>query len=296
MKTRLLAALAAALLPVLAAAQTLPAEIADSKTIKIAVNTGYVPMEMRDPNTGELTGFDVDLANAIAKVLGVKLEWQDGSFAQLTPALQSHRADMIISGMSDLPARRENFDFIDYVKSGAQFFAVAKEEAIKVATDLCGKTVSTPRGTSYPAIIQSYSELYCVKQGKEAITTLTPTDASLMLADLRQGRAVAAMQGTESVPAVLARSTPVAIRRTIADVLAREPGAYRVLGAPVTSALQGIAFNKADSQLRDAVLAALRTVHANGEYDALIKKWNLSLSSYPEPTINMGPAPGVTPP
>lgn len=280
MKTRLLTAFAVVLLPMLAAAQTLPAEIADSKTIKIAVNTGYVPMEMRDPNTGDLTGFDVDLANAMAKILGVKLEWQDGSFAQLTPALQSHRADMIISGMSDLPARRENFDFIDYVKSGAQFFAVAKEETIKVATDLCGKTVSTPRGTSYPAIIQSYSDLYCVKQGKEAITTLTPTDASLMLADLRQGRAVAAMQGTESVPAVLAR----------------EPGVYRVLGGPVTSALQGIAFNKADAQLRDAVIAALKAVHANGEYDALIKKWNLTLSAYPDPTINMGPAPGVTPP
>lgn len=280
MKVRLLAVLAASLLPTLAAAQTLPKEIADSKTIKIAVNSGYVPMEMRDPATGDLTGFDVDLANAMAKILGVKLEWQDGSFAQLMPALQSHRVDMIISGMSDLPARRESFDFIDYVKSGAQFFAVAKEEDIKLPTDLCGKTVSTPRGTSYPGIIQSYSELYCVKQGKNAIEVLTPTDSTQTLADLRQGRAVAAMQGTESVPAILAR----------------EPGVYRVLGGPVTSALQGIAFNKADTQLRDAVMSALKAVHANGEYDRLISKWNLSLSAYPEPTINMGPAPGVTPP
>jgi polar amino acid transport system substrate-binding protein len=272
----LMAAVAAAALmsPGMSGAQTLPAEIAASKTIKIAVNSGYVPMEMRDPSGG-LIGFDVDLANAMAKVLGVKLEWQDGSFEQLTPALQSHRVDMIISGMSDLPRRRGSFDFIDYVKSGAQFFGVAKEEDVKAADDLCGKTVSTPRGTSYPGIIEKFSQAKCIEVGKPAITVLTPTDSASALSDMRQGRAVAGMQGTESVP----------------SIMAREPGVYRLLGDPVTKALQGIAFNKTDTELRDAVMAALKKVIADGEYDVLIKKWNLGLSAYPAPTINEGPAP-----
>jgi polar amino acid transport system substrate-binding protein len=260
--------------PAVSRAQPLPADIAASKTIKIAVNSGYVPMEMRDP-AGGLTGFDVDLANAMAKVLGVKLEWQDGSFEQLTPALQSHRVDMIISGMSDLPRRRTTFDFIDYVKSGAQFFGVTKEAAIKTPEDLCGQTVSTPRGTSYPGIIATWSEAHCVKAGKAAITVITPTDSASALSDMRQGRAVAGMQGTESVP----------------SIMAREPGVYQLLGDPVTKALQGMAFNKSDTELRDAVMGALKKVIADGEYDALIKKWNLTLSTYPEPTINAGPAP-----
>jgi polar amino acid transport system substrate-binding protein len=276
MKRTLMASLAVAVMmaPGAPHAQTLPADIAASKTIKIAVNSGYVPMEMRDPSGG-LTGFDVDLATAMAKILGVKLEWQDGSFEQLTPALQSHRADMIISGMSDLPRRRGNFDFIDYIKSGAQFFGVAKEADLKAPTDLCGKTVSTPRGTSYPAIIEKFSQANCVTAGKDPITVLTPTDSASALSDMRQGRAVAGMQGTESVP----------------SIMAREPGVYRLLGDPVTKALQGIAFNKTDTELRDAVMAALKKTIADGEYDTLIKKYNLVLSAYPEPTINEGPAP-----
>ena len=265
-------ALAAAALP--ASAQTLPDEIAASKTIRIAVNSGYVPMEMRDPQ-GNLTGFDVDLANAIAKILGVKLEWQDGSFEQLMPALRSQRADMIISGISDLPARRSDFDFIDYIKSGAVFFVATSAADIKTLADLCGKAISTPRGTSYVGIIGRWSDANCVKDGKPPITVLAPTDAASMLSDIRQGRAAGGMQGTESVP----------------SVMKREPGVYRVLGDPVTNALQGIVFLKSDTQLRDAVMAALQKVIADGEYDTLIKKWDLTLSAYPTPTINAGPAP-----
>ncbi len=265
-------ALAAAGLP--ACAQTLPDDIASSKTIRIAVNSGYVPLEMRDPQ-GNLAGFDVDLANAIAKVLGVQLTWQDGSFEQLMPALRSQRVDMIISGISDLPSRRDSFDFIDYLKSGALFFAATSEADVKTLADLCGKTVSTPRGSSYVGIIGRWSDANCVKQGKPAITVLAPTDAASMLSDIRQGRAVAGMQGTESVP----------------SVMKREPGVYRVLGDPVTKAYQGIVFLKSDPQLRDAVMAALKKVIADGQYDTLIKKWDLTLSAYPDPTINAGPAP-----
>ena len=91
----------------IASAQTLPPEIAQSKKIRIAVNGTYPPMESLDLVTNKLVGFDIDLGEAIGKVLGVEIEWQDGSFAQLIPSLESGRADMILSGMSDLPARRD---------------------------------------------------------------------------------------------------------------------------------------------------------------------------------------------
>lgn len=50
-----------------AQAQTLPERIAKTKTIKIAVNAIYPPMEYKDPESGKLIGFDVDLGNALAK-------------------------------------------------------------------------------------------------------------------------------------------------------------------------------------------------------------------------------------
>jgi polar amino acid transport system substrate-binding protein len=83
-------------------AQKLPEDIAASKVIKVAVNSGYPPMEMKDDKTGELTGFDIDLMAAMAKVLGLKVEYQDGAFEAMTPALQSERVNMIMSGFYDL--------------------------------------------------------------------------------------------------------------------------------------------------------------------------------------------------
>jgi polar amino acid transport system substrate-binding protein len=60
-------------------AQKLPDDIAASKTIKVALNSGYPPMEMKDDKSGELNGFDIDLMAAMAKVLGLRVEYQDGS-------------------------------------------------------------------------------------------------------------------------------------------------------------------------------------------------------------------------
>src|SRR5215210_6413057 len=98
-----------------AGAQTLPDEMAKSKVLRVALNTGYPPLEMRDPKTNEFIGFDVDLARAIGKVLGVSVEHQDGAFEAMTPALQSGRVDMIMSGFYDTPKRRPMFTFVDYL-------------------------------------------------------------------------------------------------------------------------------------------------------------------------------------
>jgi polar amino acid transport system substrate-binding protein len=256
-------------------AQTLPPDIAASKTVRVALNTGYPPLEMRDPKTNEVVGFDIDLANAMAKVLGVKLEWQDGAFEQMTPSLQSGRVDMIMSGFYDLPKRRGAFDFIDYLRAGAQFYAPKSATELKSATDLCGQTITTSRGTNFPDTTKAWSEKNCVAAGKPAMTVITDTDLGQQLSNLKQGRAAAAVQGLEAVP-------------TICDM---DGNAYRPIGEPFSSTLMGIAFNKSEAQLRDAFVFALKRVIADGDYAVLIKKWKLDLSSYTEASVNQGPAP-----
>jgi polar amino acid transport system substrate-binding protein len=256
-------------------AQALPAAIAESKTIHVALNADYPPLELRDTKTNAVTGFDIELGNAIAKILGVKLEWQDGAFEQMVPSLQSGRADMIMSGFYDLPKRRGNFDFVDYLRAGAQFYVPKSSADIKTATDLCGQTITTSRGTNFPDTIKAWSEKNCVAAGKPALTVITDTDLGQQLSNLKQGRAAAAVQGLESVP-------------TIAEM---DGNGYRPLGEPFSSTLMGIAFTKHDPTLRDAVTYALKKVIADGTYDALIKKWKLDLSSYKDVTLNAGPQP-----
>jgi polar amino acid transport system substrate-binding protein len=230
---------------------------------------------MRDPKTNELTGFDIDLAAAMAKVLGVKIEYTDGAFEAMTPALQSGRVDMIMSGFYDTPKRRPLFDFIDYLKAGAQYFSLVSAADIKDPIDLCGKTVSTIRGTSYPETIAKWSDAHCKPAGKPAIIVTADADIPQLLINIKTERAQAGVQGLESVPAIVAM----------------EAGVFRPLGEPFSATLMGIAFDKQNTALRDAFVFALKKVIADGTYDALIKKWKLDLSAYKDVTLNAGPTP-----
>src|SRR4051812_17676605 len=141
------------------AAAELPARIAVSGTLRVAVTPNYPPLEFRDPATNELTGFDVDLAQALARKLGVKLEWQETAFAQMLPALGTGRVDAIISGMTDLKSRHEASSFVDYLRSGPQFFVQASRAGeFRDMQALCGKSVGTSRRTAFPAAIAAWSQ------------------------------------------------------------------------------------------------------------------------------------------
>jgi polar amino acid transport system substrate-binding protein len=271
----ILVALAPVVLVAQAYGQALPDRIAKTKVIKIAVNAIYPPMEFKDPKSAELIGFDVDLGNALAKELGVTLEWQESAFEQLIPSLQTGRVDMILSGLTDRPARRETLDFVNYLNSGVQFYTLASRTNLTKLSDLCGKTVGTSRSTSFPAEIKTWSDANCVAAGKAAITVEGTSDNAAARAQLKQERFEGGAQGSETVP----------------YAMALEPNTYKPLGAPVGGAQQGMAFAKTDTQLRDAVLAAFKRLLANGSYTAIIAKWNLQSSAVKQAAINGTPSP-----
>jgi polar amino acid transport system substrate-binding protein len=263
------------LAPLAGHAQTLPPDIAASKVVHVALNADYPPLEQRDPKTNAVIGFDIDLGDALGKVLGVKLDWQDGAFEQLMPSLQSGRADIMMSGIYDLPKRRGTFTFIDYLRAGGQFYVPNTATDIKDVTDLCGKTITTSRGTNFPDTTKAWSDKNCVAAGKPPMTIITDTDLGQQLSNLKQERAAAAVQGLEAVP----------------TIVAMDDHGYHALGEPFSSTLMGIGFRKDEPELRDAFAAALKTLIADGTYAALIKKWKLDLSSYTTASIDQGPAP-----
>jgi polar amino acid transport system substrate-binding protein len=254
----------------------LPDRIAQAKVIKVAVNAIYPPMEYKDPATGTLTGFDVDLGDALAKELGVKFEWQESAFEQLLPSLATGRADLILSGLSDRPERRETADFIDYLNSGAQFFVLAERAGeFKAPTDLCGKQVGSSRSTSFPKSIEEWSKANCEGAGKPAITVVGTEDTASARLQLKQRRLDAAVQGSETIP----------------YAMTLEPNTYQPIGTPFTSLSQGIAFTKQDTVLRDAVLLALKKLMADGTYTQIIAKWHLEASAAHQITLNGAPLP-----
>lgn len=256
-----------------AAAQELPARIKDAGKIVIATMPNYPPITYKDPATNQLQGFDIDLGEAIGKELGVKVEWQEIAFAQMLPSLQTGRVDLAMAGMSDKKARQETADFVDYMKSGAQFYtskALAAE--IKTVDDLCGKSVGASRSTDWPAQITAWSEANCVAKGKPAINVTGTEGSADARTQIKSQRLQAAAQGNETLP----------YNQKL------EPDTYVTIGDAFSQSLAGIPVLKSETQLRDAVKVALEKLQANGTYDALLDKYGLKANKLTPITVNMG--------
>jgi polar amino acid transport system substrate-binding protein len=256
------------------AAAELPERIRQSGAVRIAVNAIYPPMEYKDPATGKLIGLDIDIGEALAKKLGIRLEWQESTFEQLIPSLQTGRADMVLSGLSDLPARRETLDFIDYMKTGGHFYTLAAS-GVQTALDLCGHKVGTSRSTSFPASIRAWSAANCEAAGKPAVEVMPAESTSDARSQLRQRRIDAAVQGYE----------------TLHYVMGLEPGVYRPVGEPLSTQFQGMAFVKSESALRDAFAGAFGEILADGTYGTIMANWGLSGNAVDRVRMNGEPWP-----
>jgi polar amino acid transport system substrate-binding protein len=271
--TRLLLGLAAAALALPAVAQELPDRIKQAGKIVIATMPNYPPITYKDPATSKLMGLDIDIGEAIGKELGLKIEWQEIAFAQMLPSLQTGRVDLVMAGMSDLPTRRDQQDFVDYLRSGAQFYtSTAMSKEIKSQADLCGKKVGASRSTNWPQQIGEWSQQNCVAKGKPAITVIGTEGSIDARTQLKQQRIDAGVQGSETLP----------------YLQTQEPNTYVILGDPFTTTLVGIPVLKTEPKLREAVKTALDNMQKKGIYDQILEKHGLKATAQKPITLNEG--------
>ena len=253
-----------------AGAADLPPAIISSSSMRVAVVPNYPPLEFRDPATNTLTGFDVDVGEAIARKLGVKIVWTETSFDQMLPAVATGRVDAILSGMTDLASRHEATSFIDYLRSGPAFFVQQSRAAeFTDMAAMCGKNVGASRRTSFPKEIAAWSEANCPGNPIKVVGTDGSADARIQL---KQGRIDAAVQGNETLP----------------YVIEQEPRAYATVGGPIATQLTGIAVPVKETGLQQAIASALDALIADGTYTALLAKWHLSGNGIEKATINAG--------
>ena len=254
-------------------AQDVPDRIKKAGKIVAATQPNYAPISYKDPATNQLMGFDVELGEAIAKELGVKIEWQETAFAQMISSLVTGRVDIVMAGMSDLPGRREQVDFVDYLKTGAQFYtSQANAATIKTPADLCGKKVGASRSTNWPGQIEEWSKQNCVAKGKPAMTVVGTEGSIDARTQLKSGRLDAGVQGSE----------------TLTYFQKLEPNTYVILGNAFTESLMGIPTAKTEPQLRDAVKGALERLQKNGTYDQIAAKYGLGGNKLSPIGINQG--------
>jgi len=253
-----------------ATAIELPPDIAKRGSIKVALVPNYPPMEFRDPATNNLSGFDVELGEALGRKLGVKIEWQETSFAEFMPSIATGRVDAILSGFTDYASRHEIATFVDYLRSGPRFFVQQSRAAeFKDPVALCGKKVGASRRTSFPAQIAAWSETHC---GGNAIVFVGTDGSADARTQLKQGRIDAAVQGNETLPYIM-------------DL---EPGAYAPVGETIASQFTGIALPVKEKALQQAMVEAVDALLADGTYRTLLAKWKLNDNGIEKATINAG--------
>ena len=257
-----------------ASAQAVPERVNAAGKLVIATNPNYAPITFKDPATNKLTGFDIELGEAIAAELGLKAEWQETAFAQMLPSLQTGRVDMVMAFMSDTPARRETADFFNYIRSGAQYYTQASRTDIKAWPDLCGKKTGASRSTTWPADITAWSKENCEAKGLKPVDVIGTEGSVDARAQLKTGRLDAGVQGNETLPYF----------QTL------EPNTYTIVGAPFTDKLVGIPFVKTPEgqQLRDAVKGAIERLQAKGTYAQLAAKYGLQGYALSPISINQG--------
>lgn len=242
----------------------LPAAIKSAGAVKIASDATYPPMEFQ--NAGQLTGFDIDLGNAIAQLLGVKVTWTNLSAAAIIPGLSNGRFDAAITAAQDLPSRRPFFTFVDYLNAGSDLMvASGNPKNISDFTSLCGLKLGVQAGTAQ--LLDAKKQQSACGSNQISIQTFQTNDQANLA--LSSGR----------VDAVYAQSV------VNAYVLKTASGKYQVVGRSYDATPVGVVLPKG-SALLAAVQGAVEKLLSNGTYSALIQKWNLQTSAVEKVTVN----------
>jgi polar amino acid transport system substrate-binding protein len=256
----------------------LPKKYQDSKVIKVGTDASYAPMEQTD--NGKIVGIDPDIADALSKQLGVRFEFANGTFDGLITSLYAGRNDIVMSAMSDTKDRQQGIDekgkktghgvdFVDYYMSGSSLLVKkGNPDHVTKLADLCGKTVAVQRGTIYEDAFKK-QKTACGSKGLTIEAFDTDTEAQTRV---KAGGAVADLN-----------DTPVA-----AYIAQKSGGAFQVAGSPADAGPFGIALDKDNTQLRDALKAAMDAIIADGTYAKVLQKWNAGSGAIQQAAINGG--------
>jgi polar amino acid transport system substrate-binding protein len=241
-----------------APAITPPPAIASAGKIVYCSDITYPPEEFYQGT--KPVGSDIDIATEIARRMGASAQFDNTGFDGIIPALLGKKCDAIISGMNDTPARAKQVDFVDYLAVGQSFMVRKGNPAgINTIDDIAGKTVSVEVGTTNADFLRAKSKELQSK-GLKAVTIKTfphDTDAANALA-------------TNKVDAYFGDS-PV-----VAYYITKAPDKFTFGGSPVNPIRVGIAVRKDETELRDAMAAAVKAMYADGAMAKILGQWKMS--------------------
>jgi polar amino acid transport system substrate-binding protein len=219
-----------------------------AKVIKVAVPQDFAPFGFvgRDLKP---QGYDIDMANLIAKALGVKAEIIPVTSANRIPYLQTHKADIVISSLGKNAEREKVIDFSD---AYAPFFSGVfgtKDIAVGKPADLSGKTAGATRGAIE----------------EQELTKTAPADATIKRFEDNNATIAAFISGQVDL---------IATGNTVAAVIAeRSPARSPILKFVIKDSPCYVGLNKDEPKLKAKINEIVAKAKSSGELAKLSEKW-----------------------
>ncbi|NNU93493.1 glutamate ABC transporter substrate-binding protein [Geobacillus sp. NFOSA3] len=206
---------------------------------------------LKNPETGKVEGFDIDIAKGLAKkILGDenKIELKEVTSKTRIPMLNNGEIDAIIATMTITEERKKEVDFSDVYFMAGQSLLVKKDSKINSVKDLKkGMTVLTAKGSTSAQNIRKVAPEVNVLEFEnyaEAFTALKAGQGDALTTD-----------------------------NALLLGMAKQDPNYRVLDETFTEEPYGIAVRKGDKEFLQVINEYLKEIKENGEYDKIYEKW-----------------------
>ena len=242
-----------------------PAKIKSAGKLVVGVNVPYTPNEYKQ--NGKIVGFDVDLLDATAKVLGLTTEYREADFTKIVPAVEAGTYDIGMSSFTDNKEREKTVDFVDYFSAGIQWAAASGKTVDP--TNACGLKVSVQSGTTESDDELPAKSKACTSAGKKAITIVKYENQDDATNALTLGKVDA-----------LSADSPVTLY-----AIKQSGGKLVKAGVVMEAAPYGWPIAKG-SQLVQAMQKALQSLIDGGVYDQICQKWGLQDGEIKTASVN----------
>ncbi len=231
------------------------ADAGDKDTFTVGFDAEFPPYGYKDEN-GEYTGFDLELAQAVADMEGWELVKQPIDWDAKDMELSSGTIDCIWNGFT-MDGREDQYTFSTPYIDNSQVFVVPADSDVKTAEDLAGKNVGVQKDSSALAALESEDNQALT----DSFANLTQYgDYNTAFMDLESG-------GIDAV----------ALDVGVADYqLSNRAGAFRKLEKPLSSEVYAIGFLKGNDELKDKVQADVYKLYDDGTVNKLADKYGLT--------------------
>lgn len=225
----------------------------EKATIVVGLDDTFAPMGFRD-EAGELVGFDIDLANKVGEELGMNVEFKPIDWNAKEMELKSKTIDCVWNGMSVTPERVENMTLSDkYLNNKIVLMALADSDVdVTEASQLAELKIGTQVDSSALEVLKK-NEAY--ESFKDNVAEYDTYDTAIM--DLKAGRV-----DVIAVDQVLGEYTNNNLGGEMKECTYDLGDDFYVIG-----------FEKSNTELRDKVNGALKTLVENGEAAKISEKW-----------------------